>query len=190
MRRPSHYYQDILGLAPARPIVLHAGGMGWAPAEDLATEASGWPDDGLAIVFQGRLPTQMQGRANGGAVRYSPTVLPSALLDYAVSSAHIGLALYDDVKMNDRLMSTASGKLCLYMKNALPVITTRLECFDWVERDACGLRIASTRELPGAVQTILDDYEHYACNVRSVYDARLDFNRTFAPVGDMVDHLP
>jgi hypothetical protein len=190
LRQPSHFYQDTLGLAPGRPIVLHAGGMGWAPAEDLAAQAAAWPDDGPAIVFQGRLPAQMQGRTDGGAVRYSPTVLPSALLDYAVSSAHIGLALYDDTKVNDRLMSTASGKLCLYMKNALPVITTRLECFEWVERDGCGLRIASTRELPAAVQAILDDYERYACNVRSVYDARLDFARTFVAVAEMVDRLP
>jgi hypothetical protein len=181
-RLPSRFYQDTLGLAPDRPVVLHAGGMGWAPAEALATEAATWRDDGPAIVFQGRLPAQIRGRTDRGAVRYSPTVLPSALLDYAVSSAHIGLALYDDKKVNDRLMSTASGKLCLYMKNALPVITTRQDCFDWVERDGCGVRIASMRELPAAVQTILDDYERYACNVRTVYDARLDFVKNFAAV--------
>jgi hypothetical protein len=186
VRLPSHFYQDTLGLDPRRPVVLHAGGMGWAPAEALAAVAAGWGEDGPAIVFQGRLAAQMAGRPNAGAVRYSPTVLPSALLDYAVSSADVGLALYDDRKANDRLMSTASGKLCLYMKNALPVITTRLACFEWVERDGVGVRIGEPEELPAAIRTILDDYDRYACNVRTVYAERLDFARTFAPVADAI----
>jgi hypothetical protein len=189
VRQPSHFYQDTLGVEPGRPLVLHAGGMGWAPAESLAAMAAGWGDDGPAIVFQGRLAAQMAGRVSGGAVRYSPTVLPSGLLDYAVSSADIGLALYDDRKVNDRLMGTASGKLCLYMKNALPVITTRLECFEWVERDGVGVRIGAPEELPAAVRMILDDYDRYVCNVRTVYAERLDFTRTFAGVADAVDQL-
>jgi hypothetical protein len=186
VRLPSHFYQDTLGLDRRRPVVLHAGGMGWAPAEALAAAAAGWGEAGPAIVFQGRLAAQMAGRPDAGAVRYSPTVLPSALLDYAVSSADIGLALYDDRKVNDRLMSTASGTLCLYMKNALPVITTRLECFEWVEREGVGVRIGAPEELPAAVRTILDDYDRYACNVRTVYADRLDFARTFAPVADAI----
>lgn len=188
-RLQSHYYHDTLGIETGRRVVLHAGGMGWAPAEALADVAARWGDREPAVVFQGRLATQMHGRLDRGAVRYTSTVLPSALLDYAVSSADIGLALYDDRKVNDRLMSTASGKLSLYMKNALPVITTRLDCFDWVERDGVGVRIGAPEELPGAVQAILDDYDRYACNVRAVYDQRLDFRRTFAPVADAVDGL-
>jgi len=103
-------------------------------------------------VFQGRLPTQMRTRESRGAVWFSPATLPASLLDHAISSAHIGLALYDDRRANDRLMGTASGKLCLYMKNALPVITTRLACFDWVEREGCGVRVRTTDEIPNAAR--------------------------------------
>jgi hypothetical protein len=188
-RVTSHYYRDVLGLPPERPIVLHAGGMGWAPAEALAAAASSWHADGPAIVFQGRLPEQMRDRRSEGAVYYSPTTLPAALLDYAVSSADVGLALYEDHKTNDRYMGTASGKLCLYMKNALPVITTRLDCFDWVEAAGCGVRIASMDELPAAVRAIRDGYDGYVCNVRRFYDTNLDFSRAFVPVAAHVDRL-
>lgn len=189
VRSASHYYRDVLGLPSDRPILLHAGGMGWAPAESLAVAAAGWGDSGPAIVFQGRLPAQMRDRQNRGAVYFSPTTLPAALLDYAVSSADIGLALYDDRKMNDRLMGTASGKLCLYMKNALPVITTRLECFEWVEREGCGVRVGTMDEIPAAVRAIREGYDGFACNVRRFYDAHLDFKKNFAPVAAHVDRL-
>ncbi len=106
-----------------------------------------------------------------------------------MSSARTGLALYHDAKANDRLMGTASGKLCLYMRNALPVITTRLDCFAWLERERCGLRVGSVDEIPDAARAIEADYDTYVDNVRRFYAARLDFTRTFAPVLAVVDQL-
>jgi hypothetical protein len=189
VRQPSHFYQELLGLPPDRCVILHAGGMGWQPAEALAAAAATWGDAAPAIVFQGRLPTQMRARESRGAVWYSPTTLPADLLDHAVSSAHIGLALYDAHKTNDRLMGTASGKLCLYMKNALPVITTRLACFDWVEREGCGVRVQTIDEIPAAARAICADYDRYADAVRRYYAAHLDFAQTFEPVIHAVEVL-
>lgn len=188
-RRRSHFYQDVLGLSADRCILLHAGGMGWRPAEALASAAATWQSSGPAVVFQGRLPAQVRSREARGAVSYSPVSLPADMLDYAVSSAHIGLGLYDGAKTNDRLMGTASGKLCLYLKNALPVITTRLECFEWVEREGCGVRVGQVEEIPAAAQTIGADYDRYAANARGYFDRHLDFTRTFQPVMDAVERL-
>ena len=188
-RHQSHFYQELLGIAPNRSVIVHAGGMGWQPAEALATAAASWDDAMPAVVFQGRLPTQMRTRESRGAVWFSPATLPASLLDYAISSAHIGLALYDDRKANDRLMGTASGKLCLYMRNALPVITTRLACFDWVEREGCGVRVRTIDEIPDAARTICADYDRYAEAVREYYARHLDFTQTFEPVIQAVESL-
>jgi hypothetical protein len=188
-RQESHFFQEVLGIATNRCVMVHAGGMGWQPAEALAEAAAGWDDTMPAVVFQGRLPTQMRARESKGAVWYSPATLPASLLDHAVSSAHIGLALYDDRKTNDRLMGTASGKLCLYMKNALPVITTRLACFDWVEREGCGVRVQTTAEIPDAARTICAGYAEYADAVRRYYAQHLDFTQTFEPVIQAVESL-
>jgi hypothetical protein len=189
VRRPSRYYQDYLGIPDDRCLLVHAGGMGWSPLASLAAAAERWDDTQPALVFQGRLPAQMRGRTNRGGVWYSQTTVPSDLLDYVVSSARIGLALYDDAKPNDRLMGIASGKLCLYMKNALPVITTRLDCFAWVERERCGLTVGSVDEIPDAARAIEREYETYACNVRRYYAEHLDFTRTIAPVTAAVARL-
>ena len=86
--------------------------------------ARSWTNDWV-VVFQGRFVASTNGWCDSPHVRFSRQVLPAALLGYAVSSASIGLALYDESRTNNRLMGTASGKVSLYMKNALPVIATR-----------------------------------------------------------------
>ncbi|NUQ20468.1 MAG: hypothetical protein HOQ09_05850 [Gemmatimonadaceae bacterium] len=122
-------------------------------------------------------------------MRFARTTLPSSLLDYAVSSAHVGLALYDDQKLNDRLMGTASGKLNLYLKNALPVITTALDCFDFVDSAGIGVRVSEVAEVPAAIETIRRDYDGYVRRARAFYDATLDFAANFAPVIAALEQL-
>lgn len=182
VRTRSHYYQDVLDLPERTFVLLHAGGMSWPPALRLAELATTWTDPEMVLVFQGRRRDQILGRADHLAVRFNPIVLPSDLLDHAVSSASVGLALYPAEKANDRLMSTASGKLCLYMKNCLPVITTKQSCFDWVERNGCGISVAGPEEVLDAAREIRRNYATFAGAVRRYYDAHLDFRRNFAPV--------
>jgi hypothetical protein len=182
VRLRSRYYQDVLDIPDDAFILLHAGGLNWPPALELAERASRWTDPGLVLVYQGRLRGHMVGRVDSPSVRFNPVVLPADLLDYATSSAHIGLALYPEQKTNDRLMSVASGKLCLYLKNGLPVITTRQRCFDWVERSGCGLPVSHPDEVLDAAREIRRHYDRFAAAARRYYDAHLDFGRNFAPV--------
>jgi hypothetical protein len=189
-RLNSRYYRDRLALSDSRTIALHAGGMGWAPLADLIVEASHWSGPTApALVCQGRLPSQMAGRVARGTVYYAPESLPSSLLDYAASSADVGLALYDDHKENDRLMGTASGKLCLYLKNGLPVVTTRLPCFAWVETHGCGVRAASVRDIRAAIDSVRAEHGRLSVAATRYYNEHLDFRTTFRPVADFVDGL-
>jgi hypothetical protein len=186
----SRYYRDRLALSDARTIALHAGGMGWAPLTDLIAEATHWSDaTAPVLVCQGRLPSQMAGRVARGAVYYASESLPSGLLDYATSSADVGLALYDDHKENDRLMGTASGKLCLYLKNGLPVVTTRLPCFAWIETHGCGVRAASVRDVRAAIGIVRGEHARLSAAATRYYNEHLDFRTTFRPVVDFVDGL-
>ena len=118
-RLRSHFYPDVLGLDASRFLVLHSGSWWWkldfASVGDVARE---WDED-TTLVFQGRL-VDPQGLQSAARVRVSPAILPASLLDYATSSAHIGLALYQPTIANNREMGTASGKIALYMKNLPP----------------------------------------------------------------------
>ena len=189
VRLRSHYFADTLDLAPGTFIALHAGGLGWRPTEELLQVAAGWGERDPMLVMQGRLHAQVAARRDEGRVRYARTTLPSQLLDYAVSSADVGLALYDARKLNDRVMGTASGKLNLYLKNALPVITTALDCFEFVERAGVGVRVSEVAEVPAAIERIRGDYDGYVRRARAFYDSKLDFSANFAPVIAALEQL-
>lgn len=180
-RLRSRYYQDVLNLPEDARVLLHAGSLWWDTANTLIDSARGWSSDWV-VVFQGRLAAQAAGWRDSARVRLSEQVLPAALLDYATSSASIGLAMYDTSRANNRLMGAASGKVTLYMKNRLPVIATTGSDFEWLEREGCGLCVSSVEQIPAAADRICREYDRYASNVMRYYDEQLDFARRFAPV--------
>lgn len=185
-RLRSRYYQDVLGLADDAFLVLHAGSMGWRLAAELASGAVHW-EAGAELVFQGRLREEMEGRKSGSGIHFSTTVLPAEMLDYVASSAHVGLALYESTKVNDRLMGTASGKIMLYLKNELPVITTRQACFRWIEDEGLGICVDRIADVRGAVDAIRRDYDRFVGNIQGFYAMHLDFTRRFAPVMSFIN---
>jgi glycosyltransferase involved in cell wall biosynthesis len=138
------------------------------------------------VVFQVRLADRSGKWRDSPHVRFATDVLPAALLDFAVSSASIGLALYDTTIANNRLMGTASGKVLLYMKNGLPVIATRAGGFEWLEREGCGICVSGVEDIRPAADRIWSDYDRFARNVRRCYDESLEFGRRFEPVARLM----
>jgi glycosyl transferase family 4 len=187
-RAPSRFYQDLLRIPCEKRIVLHAGSWWWKRLgfADLERVAGEW-SDGNVLVLQGRLVDHLPAGPASGNVRINSTILPSDLLDYAVSSAHIGLAMYDTMTANTRAMGTASGKIAVYMKNLLPVIAVAHPSLDWIAREGCGLLVDGLDGIDAAAGRIAAAYEWYVGNVKRVYDERLDFNRTFQPVLDRLE---
>jgi hypothetical protein len=184
-RLQSRYYQDVLKLPADARLLLHAGSLWWQAANALVDSACHWTSEWV-VVFQGRLAAQASGWRDSARVRLSEQVLPSALLNYATSSASIGLALYDTTRVNNRLMGTASGKLSLYMKNQLPVIATAGSDFEWIDRERCGVCVSSVEDIPRAADRIWADYARYADNVARVYERSMDFAKYFRPVAQLM----
>ncbi len=94
LRMKSQYYHDFFNLPKEKKLLIHAGSLWYESALQLASLAENWKN-GWTLVFQGRNFDQIRGREGRRNVYFNSVVLPSSLLDYAVSSAHIGLALYD-----------------------------------------------------------------------------------------------
>jgi hypothetical protein len=184
-RAPSRYFHETLSLEPRQRVLLHAGSLWWSGAARLAETARAWTGDWV-VVFQLRLLDHMNGWHDSASVRVARHVLPSAMLDHAVSSASVGLALYDASIANNRLMGTASGKALLYLKNGLPVIATRVGGFEWIEREGLGVLVAAADEIQAAADRIWADYETFTANVRRYYDTSLRFEPRFKPLADML----
>jgi hypothetical protein len=185
-RLRSRYFHDALNLTCDARILLHAGSLWWRGAAEVIDAANDWRD--RTLVFQTRMMMPDRQR-DSATVRFAPTVLPAALLDYAVSSARIGLALYDTANVNNRLMGTASGKVALYLKNLLPVIATRAGGFEWIEREGCGICIDDVSEVPDAADRIEERYGEYVANAERVFNTTLDFETRFRPVADRLSAL-
>lgn len=184
-RTTSHYFHDVLSLPPRQRILVHAGSLWWQGITDVVESAESWTSD-WTVVFQIRFAANRNGWRDSTHVRFATGVLPASLLDYAISSATIGLALYDASKVNNRLMGTASGKVALYMKNGLPVIATRDGGFDWIEREECGACISHASEIPAAADRIWAKYDDYSANVRRRYDETMEFSSRFRPVAEFM----
>jgi len=188
VRHASTYFRDRLALGADARILLHAGSLWWPRARELAAVADEWSAD-WTVVFQTRLRLGENGFHDTRRVHFAREVLPASLLDYAVSSASIGLALYDESSVNNRLMGTASGKVALYLKNGLPVIVTRAGGFDWIEREGCGACVANVREIPAAAERIWANYAETAARATAFYDRSLDFAAHFPAVADFMASL-
>ena len=182
VRLASHFYQDTLDIAPDKFVLLHAGSWWWRlQFGDIEERAQHFGPD-VVLAFQGRLRDGINGTRAHANIRFGSTLLPSTLLDYAVSSAHAGLALYDLETANHREVGTASGKIALYMKNALPVITTAQPSLAWIEQEGCGVCVEHVGQIGDAVRRIRTDYDRCVANVKRCYDEYFDFDRAFAPV--------
>jgi hypothetical protein len=181
MRLRSRYYQDALSLEPSQFVILHSGSWWWQRQFAAVTDVVRDWDGDAVLVFQGRLKSDSR-RESDPRVRFSETILPSGLLDYATSSAHVGLALYSTADVGHGRIGTASGKIALYMKNMLPVITTAQPSLEWIEREGCGVCVTEISGIPEAVSRVKRDYDNYCARIPPVYEERWNFTRAFEPV--------
>ena len=180
VRLQSRYYQDVLAIPESDKILLHIGSGWWKLDFSQINEVSrGWKNR-TVLVFQSRYHDSI---LNGhDKMRINRNVLPYSFLGHAVSSAHIGLAMYKDTGVNMRLIGLSSGKIALCMKYSLPVITTRLPSLTWVEEEGCGVLVDDIAQTEAACEKILSNYEFYVQNVKNYYDRYLDFDKNFLPV--------
>ncbi len=187
VRVRSHFYQDVLNLPPDRFLVLHSGSWWWQiHFSSIADVVRDWPAD-EELVFQGRLMKHFGNEEPPPRMHVSPAILPSGLLDYATSSAHVGLALYAATTANQSEIGTASGKIALYMKNTLPVVTTAQPSLSWIEEEGCGVCVQDVRDIAAAIARIRSRYDEYSANAARAYDRHFDFTTAFARVLERLD---
>lgn len=96
-----------------------------------------------------------------------------------ISSADIGIALYDNLSANNELTSRSSEKLASYTRAGLPIVTFGYPNYVELFQEYCfGMTIREVGELCGALDVILSDVKLYSKNSKRAYDALycLDIN--------------
>lgn len=178
-RKRSRYYQDKLGIPEENFVLLYAGSWWWRKFFPDLEKILASVGDGVDIVFDGRYVDSSTKRLTSKNIHCCNTVASDDVLNDVVSSAHVGLALYQDTPISSKLICTGSGKLSLYMKNGLPVIITYQDAFRWIEDEGCGVCIGSVEEIPDALAKIRMNYDWYVSNVVRYYSEVLEFGRNF-----------
>jgi glycosyltransferase involved in cell wall biosynthesis len=97
-----------------------------------------------------------------------------------ISSATIGLALYDNMNSIDRLAAFSSVKVAYYLQCGDPIIAFDSESFrELMNAYKCGELINSIDEIPQKIEKILNDYDSYREQAFMAFREFYDFDKNF-----------
>ena len=134
----SNYFRDIFNLEDRKPILLFAGTLNWNLARRIYEEAKNYSDKDYHLVFQSRT-LGLMGENNHPFIKISTIPIPSSMMNYAVSSADIGIALYDKESLVETNNGITGGKIGTYLKNGLPIIAGSAENLKLFEEKKVGV---------------------------------------------------
>lgn len=98
-----------------------------------------------------------------------------------ISSAKIGLALYQTISSNDRLAAFSSVKMAYYMQCGIPVIAFETESFKrLMNLNKCGELINTFDEIPEKINIIFGDYDNYRKQAFLAFQQIYEFDQNFS----------
>lgn len=173
------YFTRKFGLALTAKVVLYYGGI-W-PGRSLqevidATSALG-PD--VKVVIHGGRGSFDLSSGEQHVIVSKDKLLFSEVTDL-IASADIGLAFYSADNYNDKYTAYSSEKISRYCQCGKPFIAFENENYLYFKaRYDCCVLIREAADLPGAIRTILDNYDHYRENAYRAFDNEFDFTKNF-----------
>ena len=123
-------------------------------------------------------------------LKISNNNLSQQLIDDLIKNSHIGLCLYDNDKINDRLTANSSEKLVRYLRSGLPIIAFSNESYVALQmKYYCCELIYDIHELPNALKLITNNYFYYKKNALSAFDALYNINVRIKEYKDFIDNF-
>jgi glycosyltransferase involved in cell wall biosynthesis len=188
VEKKGRYLHEKLGIDFTKKIVLYFGqvckGRG---ATELMECAQRFGDDLVLVLHGPILPDVPMGSDYGGNVFFSQEIIDSVDIPEMVSSAHIGIALYGDANINDRLTAFSSEKIAFYMQSGLPIIANTNESYELLMRHhRCGELVDRIDQVPEAAGRILADYEQYRAAAFAAYEHFYSFDTN---VHQLIEYL-
>lgn len=168
----SRWMRERFDIPSAKRVVLCVGLLSGVHMADLIAESVGsWPETFVLVLhgwFSVHRPDIEEkirriAAQHPDKVFISDTVLPPAEKYRAFQSVDIGLVFYKPINDNLRYVGAASGKLFDFMRCGVPIIALDLPGMkELVEDSGAGVLVPAAMEIPGALTSILSDYEHYS----------------------------
>lgn len=177
-----------------KKIILYFGSMfGRRYLEQLVGMADNFIDNTVLVVMGHGTDSyreHLQSIAKSGKVIASNNFVPEKEIIDVVSSAHIGVALFDITYANDRLIAFSSHKIAYYLQCGVPIIVMNTKSSQKLMRNfKCGELIDSVDEIPQKVQMILADYSQYRDQAYLAFKTYFSFDRSFPIVNSQICSL-
>ncbi len=190
IREKGNYFQDKFGIPSDSKIALYFGMICKQRYSTSLNEIAGRLGENY-LVFHGYGEKSYLNtlKKSQNVIISTDMVDEKNKLD-VISSAHVGISLYDNTFSNDRLTAFSSEKVALYMQVGLPIISFRNESYEELFSNfKCGEMIESIDEFPAAFNKILQNYESYREECFRAFDQYYCFNKNIKSVLDYLDHL-
>ncbi|MGI9145090.1 MAG: hypothetical protein ACR2IK_00825 [Chloroflexota bacterium] len=192
------YFHEHLGLESSQRVILYLGAIGPNFCSlELARAAAAWPEDWTLVFHDRARHTEADTyihrvlAAGHGRVVLSSDPVPYRELDGLVSSAEVGIVVYNtELGPNFSTMAGASGKMAQYLRCGLPVVCLDLPGFkEVVDAYGCGRSVSGVEEMGQAVEWVLTRYPEMRQGAFRCYENEYEFSKFFARVVDLIANL-
>ena len=112
------------------------------------------------------------------SVILSESLFTPSILEEMISSADIGFGMFKPVignYMNEVLMGHSGGKILLYLKSGIPVVTSKFPSTAWVEIARCGKSVEKINRdsLADIIEIMRSQKKEYSDNAIKYFNAEL-----------------
>ena len=178
VRMRSNYFRDIFNIEDRKPILIFIGTIQWNLAKKLYEETKNYSDRDYHVIFHGRT-LGLMGNGDHPFIKVSNFPLPSALMNYAVSSADIGLALYDQSTFRESRNAFTGGKIGTYLKNELPIIAGNAVSLKVFEEQKVGIYWDGELEFDLVAKRTVAILKDLRPNIRNFYRDNFQYELFF-----------
>jgi hypothetical protein len=178
VRLRSNYFRDIFNIEDRKPIILFAGTLNWELAKRIYEETKSYSEREYHIVYHARTLGSM-GQNLHPFIKISTMPVPAALMNYAVSSADLGLALYDKDSEREARNGVTGGKIGTYLKNELPIMAGNAENLRVFDDKGVGLFWDGARPFDLIALEAINNMEKYRKNIKDFYEKNLQYEIFF-----------
>lgn len=197
--RRSRFLADRYGIDYKKRLLLSAGSLTPAfLAEEIVGAAQNLPPEWTCVVHSAQPRTDndpyichLHAANHQNRVILSLAPVPYEKVGEVLSSADIGLAVYGAVGgLNTTEVGLASGKLCHFLQNGVPVIVSDYPALrEFVTRHRVGVPVADLDDILPAIATIMDDYDGYCHRAAETFTRELAFQTHFQRVLDRLNSV-
>lgn len=192
----STYWHDKFGLRPEQRVILYFGNLG-PRSRNLTQLIQGWqfcsPENVLVLHGEGDVEAieELCHNTRNANAFVSTSLVAERMIPVLIASADIGLCLYENADINERLTAFSSQKVALYLREGVPLLSSANESYDKLySLFRCGEPVEDPQDLVGPLAMIFNHYERYSSAARNAFDTLFSFEHNFQSVLSEIEQIP